>query len=191
VAAFLTVVTRHMPARWQLLERNTASLHAQSDPDYSQVTLVDELGSGFERANELLAMAAPMVTGRYVLILDDDDVMEAADGIAALKAAVVDNIGAHPGTYGPPAIIFRGRHADLGVLPVRSWQARPQVGDIGSFDFILRADVYREFARARGASAYAQDHALIEAVYDRHAPEIVWLDKVICAADRRRMGSTA
>lgn len=171
-----------MPARVPLLARCQASLAAQTDPDWRQVLLVDDQGRGFDYARELLALSRQKVYGRYALILDDDDVMDDPDGVAALKAAAAGN---------PPAVIFRGRHADLGILPAHNWGARPVMGDIGAFDFILRRDVYCALAGVAGESAYAADHALIAAVYDRHAADIVWLDRVICAADKRRIGAAA
>lgn len=178
--AFLSVVTRHLRGREALLQRCAHSLALQSDPDYEHHVLTDEVGRGFDYANGLLAQAAGLIGGDYVLILDDDDVMGARDGVAALKQAAAGE---------PPAVVFRGQHANLGVLPSVSWRQRPQAADIGSFDFILRADVYREFVTVAGESAYAHDFAMIAAVYDAYGPAIVWLDKVICAADARRIGA--
>lgn len=171
-----------MPGRAELLQRCRASLEAQTDPDWRQTVMVDDVGRGFDYARELLVLSRLKVYGRYALILDDDDVMADPDGVAALKAVAIDV---------PPAVIFRGRHAELGILPAHHWQARPVMGDIGAFDFILRADVYCALAGTPGPSAYAADHALIEAVYDRHGADIVWLDRVICAADKRRIGAVA
>ena len=181
--AFLTVLTRHMPARAALLTRNIASLQGQTDPDYEQLVLEDGHSRGWAFARQMLIDAANSLVAdyacEYVLILDDDDVMRAPDGIAQLKRAA---------RGAPPVIIFRGRHAELGILPSHSWQGRPECGDIGIFDFILRADVYRECIGAQSASDYAHDHALIAAAYDRHQEAVVWLDAVICAADKRRIG---
>lgn len=181
MAPFLSVVTRNMPGRQAMLDRNLASLQAQSDPDYERLVLLDDVGRGFEYARQMLITARNGVAGRYALILDDDDVMEAEDGIAALKAAAAGD---------PPAIVFRGRHADMGVLPTHSWQGTPKQGDIGSFDFVLRRDVYDAHVEARGSSDYAHDFAIIEEVYAKYAAQVVWLDKVICAADKRRIGGT-
>lgn len=181
--AFLTVLTRHIPGREKLLERNHASLRTQSDPDYAQLVLLDIERRGWAYARQMLIDAAQSLVAEYaaeyVLILDDDDYMLEPDGIALMKMAAHDH---------PPVVIFRGLHAEMGRLPRRAWQSRPEPGDIGVFDFILRADVYRECVGAQSDSDYAHDHALIAAAYDRHAEAVVWLDAVICGADQRRIG---
>ena len=182
---FLTVVTRHLPARADLLERNQASLRAQTDQDYEQVVITDFDGGGFKQAVAMLRNAAHSLNGRYVLILDDDDVIEDRHAISILKSTV----GAGSPRPEPPAVIFRGRHAELGVLPGYSWLREPVRGDIGVFDFVLRADVYKTFVETPIINAYAFDHDLISAVYAAHGSEIVWLDRIICAADRRRLGA--
>ena len=177
--AFLTVITRHLPGREKLLERNQASLSRQSDPDYEQRVMVDSERRGWAYARQMLVLAGLALTDGYVLVLDDDDYMLEPDGITLLKIAAHDH---------PPVVIFRGLHAELGRLPRRAWQSRPEPGDIGVFDFILRADVYRECVGAQSDSDYAHDHALIAAAYDQHKESVVWLDAVICGADRRRIG---
>lgn len=178
---FLTIITRHLPGRESLLERNQASLRAQTDPDYEQIVITDLDTGGFKQAVAMLRSAAHTLNGRYVLILDDDDVIEDRHAISLLKSAVGAGLA--------PAVIFRGRHAELGVLPGYSWLREPVRGDIGVFDFILRADIYKTFVETPILNAYAFDHDLISAVYAAHGSEIVWLDRVICAADLRRMGA--
>ena len=54
MAPFLSVITRHMPEREQLMRRNRASLLSQSDPDYEQIVITDDLHSGFEHARIML-----------------------------------------------------------------------------------------------------------------------------------------
>jgi len=178
--AFVTILTRHLPARHALLRRNQESLRAQHDPDYTQQILIDPLARGWAYARQLLVEAARPITAGYVWIVDDDDYLIDPHGIVELKRAA---------GHAPPGIIFRGRHAELGVLPTHSWRQRPARGDIGSFDFILRADVFRACVSMTSDSDYAHDHAIIAAAYDQHAAEVVWLDRVICAADARRLGA--
>jgi len=178
--AFLTVLTCHLPGRAALLARNQASLQAPTDLDYDQRVMTDFVRSGFEHVRDMMRQAAQTLPEHgYVLILDDDDVMSNPRGIETLKVAARDN---------PPAVIFRGQHADLGVLPKHAWQTRPACGDIGSFDFILRVDVFRACVAAETQTAYAYDHAIIAAAYDAYPGAVVWCDHVICAADKRRIG---
>lgn len=193
---FLTIITRHMPARAELLKRNQASLKAQTDPDYEQIVLTDNVpgGGGWGYARQMLIDGSMKARGRYVLVLDDDDMMRAIDGVAMLKAAV----GLTPTPLVPQykIVIFRGWHGvELGTLPRTHWQQAPVQGDIGCFDFILRRDVFRECVLVRGQSDYAHDFDIIAAAYAKYGStgsptggDVVWLDQVICAADKRRMG---
>ena len=179
---FLSVITRHLAGRIELLKRNRESLAAQTDPDYEQITMADEIGRGFGHAHDLLIQALPFVHGDYVLILDDDDFIQAADMIETLKAITLTK---------PPIVIFRGLHADFGILPSYSWGQAPKLGDVGCFDFIMRADVFREFVKVTSANAYAHDYFILAAAFERHGSKTAWLDKVMCAADRRRNGAIA
>ena len=50
---FLTIVTRHLAGREELLENNQASLAAQTDQDFEQILIVDEIG---EPPSELIPL---------------------------------------------------------------------------------------------------------------------------------------
>lgn len=179
---FLSIVTRHMAGREALLARNRESVRAQTvdASQYEHVVFTDDDARGFGYARQMLVQAAGRLSGRYVLILDDDDVMENENGIALLKQAA---------SKSPPAVVFRGRHGGLGILPRSSWEDRPRLGDIGVFDYILRADVFRRVVTVEGDDAYNHDFYMIDAAWETHGDEAVWLDAVICAADRQRMGA--
>lgn len=178
---FLSVVTRHLPARAELLQRNKDSLKNQTDPDFESIVFVDAQARGFAHAHKLLSDASFFVQGRYVLILDDDDYVSDRDAIKAFKEATL---------HQPPVVIFRGQHADLGILPARTWLEAPALGDIGCFDFILRADIYKEISRTTPApdNPYTGDYAIIAAAFAQYQAQAVWLDRVICTADKRRLG---
>lgn len=178
--AFLDVITRHMPKRRHMLRANDAALKAQSDPDFKQWVLTDTAGRGWAYAAEMLVDVAPKLTGEYVLILDDDDLMIHHQAIHELKMAAITR---------PPAILFRGWHGDLGVLPPDgAFGRRPQLGKIGSFDFILRRDVFCELVPRSIDGGYCNDFALIDGVFDHHPGGVIYLDLVICAVMMRSMG---
>lgn len=177
--AFLDILTRHLPRRKMMLRANDACLKAQSDPDYKQWILADEQGRGWQHAAQLLVDVAPKLKGDYVLILDDDDLMINADGICLLKEAALTR---------PGAVIFRGWHGDLGILPgPNGWMRRPFLGGIGSFDFIIRRDVFCDLIGQSVGGGYGNDFALINGVFEADLP-VVWLDTLICAVMRRSRG---
>jgi hypothetical protein len=177
--AFLDILTRHMPQRKYMLRANDACLKAQSDPDFKQWVLVDEKRRGWQHAAAMLMDVAPKLKGEYVLILDDDDLMINSEAICLLKEATQSQ---------PAAVIFRGWHDDLGVLPgVDVWMRRPRLATIGAFDFITRRDVFCELVGTTGVAGYCNDFAIIDAVFERDMPR-VWLDRLLCAVMKRSRG---
>lgn len=182
--AFLSVVTRHMPSRKNFLMLNQASLRLQTDPDYEQVMMLDEIGRGWGYANEMLLQAADLVTGKYVLALDDDDMLINAQAIERLKAVTVN---------GPPGVVWRAWHNDAGILPDNGhWRQAPAPGFIGTCGYVLRADVFgwgiREINQPGYKGHYASDFDLISAVWNRHGAMLVWIDILMCWAIKQSRG---
>lgn len=160
-----------------MLKANVQSLAAQTDPDYEQIFIIDERGEGLHAANKALALAEP--EGKYVLILDDDDMLTDPQAIEALKEA----------TVGDPALcFFKADHTDfLGVLPNSMvWGKRPIHGHVGSCDFITRRDWWARFIHFFG-QPNSGDYAYLKAMWDQ-APPTVWLDRQLAAVQRISWG---
>lgn len=175
---FLTVITRHMPSRPNMLEVNQASLAMQSDPDYEQILIVDREHKGQAWASEQMAKVKPK--GKYVLILDDDDIMLNADGIKILKQAC---------TSDPMLIIFKGYVQGFDILPPPNvWQEDPGLGQIAVFCYLLKADVFQEFTKQVASPEYSNDFTLFHAAYRKYIKLTKWSDNLICATMRRSMG---
>lgn len=177
-APFLSVVTRCY-RRPNMLAKNVASLDGQSDADFEQIFLIDEQGVGVYGANAALARAQPR--GEYVLILDDDDMLGDTEAIAVLRQAVTEN-------NRPQLVIFRARHDRLGLLPSpRSWGKGPQLGHIGSCDFIAERALWQRHIAAFGVPA-AGDYAFARSMW-REGPDVVWLDRELAAVQRISRGA--
>ena len=71
---FLSIVTRCFK-RPSLLERNKESVYNQLDQDWEHIFIVDDIGMGMEAANKALALNKHLISGEYVFILDDDDIL--------------------------------------------------------------------------------------------------------------------
>jgi len=178
--AFLSVITRHLISRPNYLIINQASLSMQYDPDYEQIVEVDEIGKGWQYAHELSKRAAAKAQGNYVLTLDDDDMLINPEAIHLWKAATINN---------PPGVIHRSWIGELGPLPdAAHWQKRPDMGQIGSDNFILRRDILLLYLHQLDEGCYTSDYDLITAVYRDHGDKIIWLDKILCWSLRRSMG---
>ena len=81
---YLTVVTRCYKGK-EALGINQRSLSNQSDSDWDQVCIHDEVGIGLHKANGLFHQHRHLVKGTYVLLLDDDDKLTDDDFVKKLK----------------------------------------------------------------------------------------------------------
>ena len=182
---FLSIVTRHMLSRPALYERHLQSLLAQTDRNFEQVLIVDETGNGLRWANEQFAVHAGRVTGDYVLLLDDDDVLAEPDAVAALRAAVrVTTLQ----ETAPDIVMFRcDCGPGVGILPDGvAWQKRPVLGHVGGSCFIVRNEVWQRhigmFAQPSGG-----DYHFLEALWrDEYAK--TWLDRVLVRVQQTGQG---
>jgi GT2 family glycosyltransferase len=162
-----------------MLQINKASLCMQSCQDFEQLLMIDGQGGGWKHAAEMLTELAQDATGDYVLILDDDDILLNADGVRLMKEAAQGE---------PAAVIFKGWHADLGILPNdNTWMRRPRLAQIGSFDFITRREVFVELADTAVTNGYTNDFGIIDGVFERCLP-VTWLNVLMCAVMRRSRG---
>ncbi len=84
---FLTIVTRCCK-RPVALVRAIESVQMQTDKDVEQVFIVDEGGKGLVWANRQLHEQRGRVSGEYVFVLDDDDMLATPGFVARLKDCV-------------------------------------------------------------------------------------------------------
>lgn len=176
--AFLSVVTRCYK-RPKMLANNVASVRSQTDPDYQQVFIVDDMGRGVGWANRQLVERAHEATGQYVMVLDDDDMLSDETLIETLKGIVEKNR--------PELIMAKMDHGELGILPNDDhWLKRPEHGQIGMSAWVASNELYRGAVQNIGPKR-AGDVAFYQALYDR-AASIYWLDQVISQVQRISWG---
>lgn len=177
MAAFLEVVTRCYK-RPKMLEQNILSLKAQTDPDYAQVFLVDNVGKGVAWANDNLGRHLP--AGDYVWVLDDDDVCIRETLVAELKAIVA--------AHAPDVIMIKMDHGALGVLPdAGSWGGRPLKTRVGSAAIVVTRETWLRHAKAWMIHALCADFSFIEAVF-QDSPRVYWHDVVASRVQRISQG---
>lgn len=172
---FLEVVTRTYK-RPTLLAQNQASVAALGD-DVRHTVLVDEVGVGVGGAQLKLAEFTPL--GKYVWVLDDDDVCTYPGLVTDLK--YLDWLHAQPA-----AIIVRMDHGEyMGVLPsMADWQQAPKQAGIGCSGIITRRDVWLRHRHAWASGHYASDWDFINSVWTTWQRSIVWLDVVASRCQR-------
>lgn len=155
--AFLEILTRCYQ-RPTLLAVNQIALSEQTDTDWMQVYLHDEVGLGVGASYVRLAAHAPLLSGEYIWILDDDDVCIRPSLVAELKTiAQVDD---------PDVIMVKMDHGPRGVLPgLGNWQKPPECGAVGVSAFIVRRSVWQAHAGAFLPGNYVSDFRFIAAIF--------------------------
>ncbi len=184
MAPFLTVITRCYK-RPKMLRANVASLEMQTDQDYEQLFIVDEVGRGVQWANEQFAVHTDRVNGEYVLLLDDDDKLVDREAVAKLKAAARRT--------GADIVVFRVDHGPLGILPdAIVWEKEPVHCHIGGGDLIVKADLWRRcieyFGHAVSTISPGGDFSFMRELWS-HNPRVCWLDKVLEEVQRISRGA--
>lgn len=148
---FLTIVTRHMGERPVSYQRQIASLAAQTDDDFVQIVVWDNVGRGIPAAQSAMHSLYYLVSD-YVWVLDDDDVAE-PDAVEIIKAV------AKALDY-PPAFAVRFSH-NGNILPK---DGEPlQCGGIGVSSVVVRRDTWARTCANFGES-YSGDWDWISSI---------------------------
>lgn len=174
---FLSIMTRCYK-RPNALAVNMAALAKQTDQDFEQVFLVDETGMGLLYANGQFFRHRNRAKGRYVLMLDDDDMLTDPKAIEKLRLATQSN---------PDAVFFQFNCGEFGILPDDAhWQEKPISGFIGTSCFITRLDLWQSYIWSFEAPK-AGDFQFISTVWP-HLTNIVWLKEVLGTVQRNGHG---
>jgi hypothetical protein len=175
---FLEIVTRCYK-RPTMLADNQAALARQTDGDWTQTLLVDEVGIGVEAANAVLASVEPV--GRYVWVLDDDDLCICDTLVSDLKAIVAQ--------HEPDLIFVRFDHRWLGLLPpAYLWRTMPICGGIGGSGVIARADLWMRCRERWASGRYESDYDYVLQAYNR-ASAVYWHDVIAGRVQRISRGA--
>lgn len=187
MAPFLEIVTRCYK-RPTMLGVNQDSLREQTDPDWVQTLLVDDIGRGINWSHENLASYAPNLVGDYIFLLDDDDMCTCPTLVADLKRIVAE--------HDPDVIMVKMDHGKAVLPDERSWGDEPVYGQIGVSAYIVRREVWQAHAGALVPGWYGSDYSLINSIFGNNPamamapwvrqPRIYWHD---CIASRVQVQS--
>ncbi len=177
---FLEVLTRSYK-RPRMLAVNQASLRNQTDNDWVQTLLVDDIGRGIEWATENMAAYAPKLVGDYVWILDDDDTCILPTFVAELKFIAVDS--------DPDVIMVRMDHGAGRILPDDdTWHGPPVLSHIGCSAYVVRRAIWQAHAGALVPGRYVSDFDFISAIYAAN-PSIYWHDVIASRVMKQSFGA--
>jgi hypothetical protein len=188
---FLEVLTR-VYKRPQMLAINMESLRAQTDPDWIQTFLVDDVGRGIGWSHEHMGAYAPNLVGDYIFVLDDDDMCTCHTLVADLKRIAAE--------HDPDVIMVRMEHKDGVVLPGPAlWGGDELVyGQLGVSAYIVRRSVWQAHAGAWTPGWYGSDFSFISSVFGNNPalglapwiqpPHIYWHDCIASRVQRQSFG---
>ena len=181
---FLSIVTRSYK-KPNCLKRNIASVEMQTDQDLEQIHIVDDVGRGLAWADQALHHNMHRNNGKYVMVLDDDDLILNKHFITLLKHVAERKK--------PDVIIWRGKFLEANItLPLidQYWGRYPIRAFIGSFNYCLRNELYQKHIHVCQCGI-SGDFDLIKAVFeDNPTPNIFWYNKILVSTQQKSYGKT-
>jgi len=169
--SFLTILTRVHPARPNCLARNIESVKAQTDGDVQHLLLRPKVEPhDVIKVGPLIHEAAPLIEGRYVMQLPDDDRLCSPDFVADLKAATEDETA--------DMVIFR-MMLGLGIIPPEfHWLERVfEHGFIAGQNGILKKEIYNGASYEWLSPIYHADFHYLRTA-SHLSSKIVWWDYI-------------
>ena len=180
---FLTIVTRSYK-KPKCLQKCIESVEAQTDPDYEQIFIIDEVGRGLAWADQALAENAHKCNGKYVMVLDDDDYILTPNFIKLIKHTTARR--------DPDIIIWRGQFVDANMtLPGRDhlWGVKPIITQIGSFNYCARNHLYKEHIHTC-KTGKTGDFDYIDTLFKlKPKPTHYWINKVLVSTQQKSFGT--
>lgn len=186
---FLEVLTR-IYKRPQMLAINVESLRHQTDGDWVQTFLVDNVGRGINWSHENMAAHAPNLVGDLVWILDDDDMCTCSTLVADLKRIVAE--------HDPDVIMLKMNHGKAVLPDDETWGDGPVCGHIGCSAYVVKREVWQAHAGAMVPGWYGSDYSLINSIFGNNPamglapwvkqPRIYWHDCVASLVQQQSFG---
>ena len=184
----LSVISRHMPTRNRLFEICKTSLRNQTSSDFEHWVLTDYEMKGTAHANRMYGKCREhmKLNGMFVLNLDDDDKI--------LYSGLVDRLA---GLTDYDVIFMKGMIGGR-VFPL-NWESPPQFCGIGSFNYIVKREVFYEFMYILGEDpkldgthiGRGEDFRFIKAVHNSvDKAKHLWLDEIVCGTQQVGWGKS-
>jgi len=171
----IAFVTRVHPKRPGMLKICIDSVKAQTVGDYVHILHRDdktEFGYGRPRADQSLIRVSS-INARYVMILDDDDMLIDPNFVKAFREVVnKSNL---------EIVFFKGYINAGGTLPKgKYWGQAPRRRHIASFCFAIRLDIWKKYIHE---FKYG-DWKFISVCYE-NTKKHFWLDRMVAKTQKR------
>lgn len=176
----LTILTRHWPqGRAESYKRFMATIDAQTVGGFEHWIERDDYGRGVKWADANLADAIPQTAGRYIWLVDDDDLLD-PDAVAIITQAI-------QARDCPGVVVVKGTFAQLGILPRDNvWHKSPVLGSISGQNVIVRRDLALKHCCAWRDDPMGDYGYCMRLWADE--PRIEWLNQVIVHQQRQGRG---
>lgn len=174
----IAFITRVHPKRPNMLKVCVDSVKAQTSDDYIHVLHGDdktENGYGLHLANRSLTKISP-VNARYVMVLDDDDMLVAPNFVEEFKEIVKK--------HRPEIVFFKGKIAGEKTYPrEQAWDKKPRRRFIASFCFAVKLKTWKKHIHKWGKQRCG-DYFFISACY-RNTKRHFWLNQYVARTQKR------
>ncbi len=169
IVPFLSIVTRHYYKRPWSFKQCCDSVLAQDDQDYEHVVIRDDVGIGSHKANRLFVNNMDEVNGRYVFMLDDDDMLTNEKFISDLKEVVEKH---------DPDIIFVKMLAGKLVIPTEKVWGKEEIlsGHVGTSCVVVKNSLWKECIDSFSEEQIG-DFRFIQNVFEK-TKSVVWLNEL-------------
>ena len=176
----IAFITRVHPKRPRMLEVCIDSVKAQTDDDYIHILHRDdntENGYGVIMANRSFVKVSP-IDARYVMILDDDDMLIDSDFVKVFKGIISKN--------NPEIVFFKGFIVGKeGSYPKEEiWGRSPLRNRMPGFCFAVRLDIWKKYIHKFITMRTGGDHHFISECYANTINHF-WLDRVIVRTQKK------
>lgn len=169
MSAFLSVYTPTYQ-RPRMLAQCKASVKAQTVP-VEHIIVRDDVGIGIDGVYAAMPEHAHMVTGDYVMVLSDDNVLIDRSFAADLEQIVID-------ADWPDVVLFKGQVGES--LQPLVWNGEPELFRIDLSCFAVALDVWQAHADKWG-HRYEGDFDFIHALWER-GYRFYWWDRLVFRA---------
>lgn len=176
VDIFLTLYTPTYK-RPRLLERCVESVCVQTCKDFEQIIVRDEVGIGIAGMFREIGEHLREMHGKYVYILQDDDVLSDPEAVGELKAFAVEN------KY-PQVIMVR--NVKRGRLLPTYWKQAPQLGHVDLGSYVVRKDIFVKNVYRFGPR-YEGDFDFISELWNQ-GYGFAWHDRLFATAQALGLG---
>jgi len=114
------------------------------------------------------------IEGRYVMALDDDNMLVDPEFIKDFKALVEKE--------NPDIVFFKGEIKGWGIYP--SWARHPVAGEIDWFCYAVKREMWQRYiAEVNARPMASSDWSLIDKCY-RNTKSVIWFNRLVTSTQR-------